>query len=337
MKKRRFINITISVVVALLFVQLAVRGVDLTELWQEMKMATYYWLPFFIAALLISHLLRAERWKLLIENEKESVPRSTLFAGVMLGYVLNNVIPRLGEISRPVYVAKKQGLSSSNLIGTIVVERLFDLATMMILIVFASLYLITDIDLLGQIFGTEAWPWYTYLAVPLFFLLVTAAIWVIYILLDRPETEEPFKSSLLNTVVDKARLFTKGMVSIRHVKNWPLFLLLTAGIWIGYILMTYLPFYMMSFQTAYGLNLSDAVVLTMVSSIGVSIPTPAGIGSYHLLIQQSMWLLYSVPLVSALTYATIAHGVTVLLVFIIGPIALWWDKYSTLKSGTLND
>jgi hypothetical protein len=100
--------------------------------------------------------------------------------------------------------------------------------------------------------------------------------------------------------------------------------------------MTYLPFYMMGLQSAYGLTMSDAVVLTMVSSIGVSIPTPAGIGSYHLLIQQSMWLLYNIPLVTALTYATIAHGVTVILVFIIGPISLWWDKYATLRAGNPN-
>lgn len=336
MRKRRIVNIVISVVVALLFVQLAVRNVDLTELWQQMKMATFYWLPFFVVALLASHWMRAERWRLLLSNEATYVPRSTLFAGVMLGYVLNNVVPRLGEVSRPVYVAKKQGLSSSNLLGTIVVERLFDLATMMLLIVFVSLYLIRDIGLLEQLFGTESWPWYAYLAIPLFFLLVIAGIWVIYKVLNYSDHDEPFSSSIMNSIFQKAKSFTEGMISIRHVDNWPVFLLLTAGIWIGYIFMTYLPFYMMSFQSVYGLTMSDAVVLTMVSSIGVSIPTPAGIGSYHLLIQQSMSLLYNIPLVSALTYATIAHGVTVILVFIIGPIALWWDKYSSLVSGNPN-
>ncbi|PKD43390.1 lysylphosphatidylglycerol synthase transmembrane domain-containing protein [Rhodohalobacter barkolensis] len=336
MKKRRFINILISVVVAALFIQLAVRNVDMSELWQQMKMATFYWLPFFVLALLASHIMRAERWRLLLENENERIPRSTLFAGVMLGYVLNNVVPRLGEISRPVYVARKQGMSSSNLIGTIVVERLFDLATMMLLVLFVSFYLIRDAGLLEQLFGTDAWPWYAYLAIPLFFVLAVAGIWLIYKILNYSDEKEPFNSALLNKILDKARSFTEGMISIRHVKNWPMFLLLTAGIWIGYVFMTYLPFYMMSFQSVYGLTMSDAVVLTMVSSIGVSIPTPAGIGSYHLLIQQSMWLLYNIPLVSALTYATIAHAVTVLLVFIIGPISLWWDKYATLKAGNPN-
>jgi glycosyltransferase 2 family protein len=339
MTKKRAANILISIVVALLFVHLAVRNVDLGELWQQMKMATYYWLPFFVVITLLSHLLRAERWRLLMVNGQKAgegeTPRSTLFAGVMLGYMLNNVIPRLGEISRPIYVAKKTGMSSSNLIGTIVIERLIDLLTMVLLIAFVAVYLIRDTGVLEQLFGTESWPAYSYFVIPAFFAAAFAGIWILYKILKHLDEEKPFENRMMNNVVGKARSFSEGMASVKDVKNWPAFLLLTAGIWIGYILMTYLPFYMMDLQSAYGLNISDAVVLTMVSSIGVSIPTPAGIGSYHLLIQQSMHVLYNIPLVTALTYATIAHGVTVILVFASAPLALFWDKYNSLKRGNI--
>jgi glycosyltransferase 2 family protein len=184
---------------------------------------------------------------------------------------------------------------------------------------------------LHQLFGTEEWPWIVYLIIPLFFLLTAVFLWVLYRILLSLENGSNIRNPLLLKIVEKARSFSEGMISVRYVRNWPLFILLTAGIWTGYIIMTYLPFYMMNLQAIYGLGLSDAVVLTMVSSIGVSIPTPAGIGSYHLLMQQSMWLLYEVPLVTALTYATIAHGVTVLAVFITAPVVLWWDKYNTLN------
>ncbi len=328
---KRVLNILVSIIVAALFVWLAIRSVDLTELWIQMRSVTYYWIPFFIVAMLFSHFLRAERWRLLLISENRSVNRSTLFAGVMLGYVFNNLIPRLGEISRPVYVAKQQNMSSSNLIGTIVIERLIDVATMMFLILLAAIYLVSDLEMLHQLFGTEDWPWFVYLAIPLLFVLVGAGLWLMYKLLLILENKSDISSPLVLKIVEKARSFSEGMISIRYVKNWPLFLLLTAGIWGGYIIMTFLPFYMMNLQDLYGLGLSDAVVLTMVSSVGVSIPTPAGIGSYHLLMQQSMWLLYEVPLVTALTYATITHAINVLAVFLIGPIALWWDKYNTLK------
>ena len=95
--------------------------------------------------------------------------------------------------------------------------------------------------------------------------------------------------------------------------------------------MTFLPFYMMSMQARFGLYVSESIVVTVVSSIGVSIPTPAGVGSYHLFIQKTLTQLYGVPQIEALTYATVTHAVTIALVFLIGPLVLWWDKYQTMK------
>jgi len=330
MNKRTF-NIILSILVAGLFIWLAVQNVNLSELWSQIKTVTFYWYPFFLIAMLFSHFLRAVRWRLLLKSEDKSIPSSTLFAGVMLGYVVNNLIPRLGEISRPVYVAKKAGTDTSNLLGTIVFERLFDLATMLLILLFAILYLVSDLELIQRILGIEGWSAATYLWIPVIILVLIAGIILFYKLLVLLDEKSVITNSIIAKIITSARSFGEGMVSLKNVKNWPLFLILTAGIWGGYIIMTYLPFYMLNLQAAYGVTLSDAVVLTLVSSVGVSIPTPAGVGSYHLLMQQAMWLLYDIPLVTALTYATVVHATTVLTVFAIGPVALWWDKYYTLQ------
>ncbi len=264
-------------------------------------------------------------------SNHQKINRSTLFAGVMLGYVVNNIVPRLGEISRPVYVAKKGNISAGNLVGTIVAERLFDLFIMLFLMVVTMFLLVTDTTQLQQIFGIENWTYLHYAMIPLIFALLLLAVWVFYKLILLIDEKIEFQNPVLSKIVSSGLSFGEGMISLKKVKNWPLFLLLTSAIWGGYIIMTYLPFFMMNMQQVFGLNLLDAVVLTVVSSIGVSVPTPAAIGSYHLFVQQALWLLYEVPLTKALTYATVAHAVNVLFVFIIGPIALWWDKYSTLS------
>lgn len=331
---KKIVNIAVSLLAAGFFIWLALQGINLPEIWDQIQAVTFYWLPFFLVIMIMSHYLRAERWRLLLINEGQKINRSTLFAGVMLGYVVNNIVPRLGEISRPVYVAKKENMSSSNLLGTIVTERLFDLATMIFLIGLAGFFLISDTNVLEQLFGLENWTWQTYLFIPLLFVVFLTAVWGLFRLLIYLEKRKEIENAFFRKMANSVRSFGEGMVSIRYVKNWPLFLLLTAGIWAGYIFMTYLPLFMMNLQAEFGLTLKDAVVLTLVSSVGVSIPTPAGIGSYHLLMQQSMWFLYNVPLVTALTYATVTHAVTVLLVFLTGPVALWWDKYYTLKNST---
>jgi glycosyltransferase 2 family protein len=140
--------------------------------------------------------------------------------------------------------------------------------------------------------------------------------------------ENPFIKKLIAFV----KMFWEGLISIKDVKNWPLFILYSFGIWTGYAVMAYLPLRMLDIHSIYNLGLVEAMVITVISAVGVSIPTPGGIGSYHLFIQQSMWLLYAVPLVTALTYATITHAVTMLLVFLTGGLVLWFDKYYTLKS-----
>lgn len=331
MNTRRILNILVSIIVAGLFIWLAIRNVDMSELWEQIRGVTLYWLPFFIIMLLVSHYLRAERWRLLLTKDYSDIRRSTLFAGVMMGYFFNALVPRLGEVTRPVYVARQHKMSSSNLIGTIVIERLFDMATLLVLALFAALYLVQDLSGFQSLFGTEGWPWYIYLVLPGLFIILGAGIWIIRKVLISMERREQISSPLMAKIVQKGRSFSDGIVSIRHVKNWPLFLLLTAGIWFGYVIMAWLPFFMMNLQEIYGLTITDAVVLTIVSSVGVSIPTPGGIGSYHLLIQQSLWVLYQVPVVTALTYATVAHGATVIAVLIIGPLTLWWDKSRTLN------
>lgn len=328
--KKKGIQITVSVIVAACFLWLAFRGINFSDLWFQMKSATFYWLPFFVVAMTFSHYLRAERWRLLLNKNQSHVFRSTLFAGVMLGYVLNNIIPRLGEISRPVYVARKERISAGNLLGTIVAERLFDLLVMCFLILFAVIMYTGDPVVIEQLFGVTEWRWFHYLMIPGVLVTIIVLIWLFHWIITKLDENGNIKNPFLSKWVVTIRSFSDGMISLQKVRNWPLFLFLTAGIWFGYVLMTYVPFYMLNLQELYGLNLLDAVTLTVVSAIGVSVPTPAAIGSYHLLMQQSMWMLYGVELTTALTFATILHAVNLCMVFAIGPLSLWWDKYYRL-------
>src|SRR5690625_3353828 len=94
--------------------------------------------------------------------------------------------------------------------------------------------------------------------------------------------------------------------------------------------MTFITFFMLDLQMEYGLTLFDAVILTVASSVGVTIPTPAGIGSYHLVMQQTMYLLFDVPPSSGLTYAPVLHIVYFLVILMLPSLPLWSDKNYTL-------
>jgi len=322
---KRILNILVSLIVAGLFFWLAVRNIPLRELWQQLQEASLWWVFPFAIFTLGSHYLRAERWSLLLPGEWK-IRKSSLFAGVMSGYFFNNLVPRLGEITRPVYVARRYGLSKSNLVGTIVLERLIDVISMLVIFVITIIFIIKDTGLVLKIFGTEQWLWYHYALIPLVLVIIFAAILFFYRILLSIERKNRLKNPVLIKIVSVARSFGAGMISVRNIQSWPLFIFYTASIWTAYVVMTYLPFYMFDLPAEYNLNFASALVITAIASVGITVPTPAGLGSYHLFVQQALWIVYGVPPVTGLAYATLTHAGMLLLIFISAPVSLLIDK-----------
>ncbi|MEL7833299.1 lysylphosphatidylglycerol synthase transmembrane domain-containing protein [Fodinibius sp. Rm-B-1B1-1] len=337
---KRLFKIGLALSLGALFLWLAFRNVQLQEVWEHSKGIQFGWLVPFAIAAMFSHIFRAERWRLFIEQDKEDLDRITLISGVLVGYVMNLVGPRFGEVSRPVYVGKKEGLSSSKLMGTIVLERIIDVAVMAFLMVVVSVYVIADLNVLRQIFGDETINFLTnesslltYLWVIFLFFAVAGVGYILMKLLLFLGTKFEF----LNQWVFKAKkafiMFKNGLLAARDVERWWLFILYTIMIWLCYTLMTYIPFWMFDMQEVFGLDMLDALVITVISAIGIAIPSPGGLGTYHYFVKQSLLVLFAIPAVTGIAYATVTHGVMVLFVLSITPIFLFVDKLRSTKAG----
>lgn len=337
---KRLIKIVLALSLGGVFLWLAFRNVNLSEVWAHAKNIDFGWLLPFAMVSLTSHFFRAERWRLLIEHDKKELDRITLVSGVLVGYLMNIVGPRLGEVSRPVYVAKKEGLSTSKLMGTIVLERIIDVVVMVFLMVVVSVYLISDMNLLRQIFGDEAIDFitneptiYTYIGAAITIGLLALGgflAWKLLLYIGK-------KIEVVQDWIDKARealrMFKAGILSIKEVRHWWLFLIYTSFIWFCYTLMTYIPFWMFDMQETFNLDMLDALVITVISAIGIAIPSPGGIGTYHYFVKQSLLVLFAVPAVTGIAYATVTHASMVIFVACITPIALFVDKMRTTKAG----
>lgn len=299
------------------------------------KEMSWGWTFPFTLCLILSHYLRAERWRMLFNDGGVIPHRFTLFTGVMFGYLSNIPVPRLGEVTRPIYVARQVGESNSKIIGTIVLERIVDVLSMLIIMAFVGIFLISDAEILNRLFGIdftnsdEVSSIVGSLAlVGVAALIVGAMLFFMVVRLSKGDTAF---ARFINKVREASKNFFAGVLSIRKLKNWPLFLFYTFAIWGFYILMIYFPFWMFDLHISFELSLADAVVLTMVSAVGISIPTPGGIGSYHYFITYSLFVLYAVPEVTGLAFATITHAATLLLVMLIAPICLAIDKFVVLR------
>lgn len=130
---------------------------------------------------------------------------------------------------------------------------------------------------------------------------------------------EKFKQVLKN--------FKEGLIAVRKVERWGLFILYTALMWFCYIVMSFIPFWMLNLQQVYGLGMIQAVIITVASSIGMALPSPAGLGTYGYFVKKTMVVLFGVPVATSVTYAFITHAVQILMVIIFTPITYAIDKW----------
>jgi len=112
---------------------LAFKDVDLGLLIEEMKKTNYLWL--IIGSFLgvyIGGIFRALRWRYFLNPIKKDIPFNNLFSTMMIGYMMNSIVPKSGEISRPVILAKMEDISRASTFGTIIVERVLDMLTIIV-------------------------------------------------------------------------------------------------------------------------------------------------------------------------------------------------------------
>ena len=343
MRRKKIVRFLLSILIGGFFLWLAFQNVDLGKLWEYFQTINYFWLLPFATATLLSHFFRALRWKLLI-TECQNPPRSpVLFSGVMVGYLFNYVFPRLGEISRSAYVGKRENLSVSNLVGTVILERAIDLACMFLLMATVFVYVIADLNILRSLFGGETIDWMTWLAQPrviLIGILVLAVALPLAYYLARFLVRLATKSNLLKPAADRIKkiiyMFVDGLLAIRKVKKWGRFLLYTLFIWVGYVLMTYFPFGMFDMHETYELGLLDALSVTVISSIGIALPSPGGVGTYHYFVKQALLVLFAVPAVTGLAFAIVLHGTMLILVVVSTPLIVLAERLWIKYSGSVN-
>lgn len=336
MNGKKALKVLASILIGLLFLWLAFKEVAFSEVIESTRGMSWFWILPFAVVTLGAHYIRALRWEMLFTNKEKVPTKTTLFTGVMFGYLVNIPLPRVGEVARPVYVAKQVDESSSKIIGTIVLERIVDVIGMLLLMAFVVVFLIADPQVLSRLFGIDITNPDTQLDL-IFSLLkyggiALVTLGILYWLFKKAgEQTEGKVADLVHKIQKIIRTFVDGVLAIRELKNWPLFIFHSLLIWIFYISMTYIGFFMFDMQGEYGLGFTEATVLTVVSAVGIAIPTPGGIGTYHLFITKALFIFYAVPEATGLAYATIAHAATLLLILVASPTLLAIDKFVVMK------
>jgi uncharacterized protein (TIRG00374 family) len=278
---------------AAFFVWLSLRGLN-GDKWLQLKSAlarANYWLLVpVLLLLLVSHWIRALRWRQLMEPLGYTPSKINTFLGVMIGYFVNLGAPRLGEVVKCTILARYEKIPVDKLVGTIVAERAFDVICL--LLVF-GLTFITQFDVINTLAATYILPVFqgkggeiSYSKIAYILIGIVAFLLLIKFLL--------YKLGHIDIVQKIKSIFLgiwHGLTSVKDLKNKPLFFVYSILIWALYWFSTWFGF--LAIKETSGLGLADALTVLAMGSIGM-IASPGGIGAYALLVQETVGF-YNIP------------------------------------------
>jgi uncharacterized protein (TIRG00374 family) len=276
--------------IGIFFIWLFLRGLTVNEkaeIRESFNYANYWWISIAILLGVLSHFVRAIRWKMLIEPLGHSPKNSNMFFAVMIGYLSNLALPRLGEVSRCTVLSRYEGVPFNKSFGTVITERAIDFS------IFVLLFLINLFLQFGRITKDINEKIYKpleakfHLSIHLtgslsILVLSFTALCLIFFLVFR-------KRIIRNKIYLKIKSLLvgvlEGMKSLINVKNLWLFSFYSLAIYFLYLLMAYLVFFSLPETAHLGI---DAGLATLVFGTISFMVVQGGIGIYPTIVAATL-------------------------------------------------
>ena len=312
------------VVLSVALLAIFLRGANLAVVWTEMKQADAWLIALSAAITVVTMVLRAVRWQYLLAPIGHA-PFAPAFRATTIGFAASAVLPaRAGEVIRPYLLARQQGLSATATFATIIIERVLDAVTCVILL--ASFVLLFDpgmdkanntlyelIELGGLIVGG--------LAIGVLGAMFFAARDPQAVGRWAYKVEHLLPGRLTHALAEVLLRFAEGLAVVRTPRrlfwtlllSFPLWLSIALGIWAVTEAFTIdMPF-------------TGTFLLIALLVVGVSVPTPGGVGGFEAAVQIGLTSFYGVPNDRAVGAALVLHVVSLLPTVVLGFVFLIQD------------
>ncbi|SFQ30903.1 lysylphosphatidylglycerol synthase transmembrane domain-containing protein [Hymenobacter arizonensis] len=297
----------------------AVRDQDLSRIGYHIRSANYYWLGITMFLSVLGYFSRAYRWRMQLEASRQHVPYWNVYHAMMVGYLANIVLPRMGEVIRCSVLRRTSGVPVEVSLGTVITERVIDV------LVLASLLgavLLMEFNKFWAFIQSLFVDKYDSLAanrdVLLLVLGIIGLLAIVFGYLMLRNLDKLRENALFMKVVGFVKGLLAGVFSIRKMENKGVFLLHTAFTWLVYYLMDYLAF--KCFPATYGLDVKAGLAVLTFGAFGMAAPVSGGIGAFHVMVQSTL-LVYGIGKEAGIAYALVVHGAQTILMGLMGAIS----------------
>ncbi len=273
----------------------------ISKLIEDVSNAHFFWVIVPMIIFMMTNVLRALRWKMMLQAMGYEPKFYNLFGTIMVNYLANLGVPRSGEVIRAGLLSKYEDIPMEKVLGTIFTDRIFDVIMLAIVMGLAVLlggqdfiqYLDTNISLSDKLKIITENP------IVSWSLLIITVVGFLFVWQRRGR----LKSSKIGEKIYKIFSgFSDGVKSVKDVSSIGLFAFYTIGIWVLYFFMLYLAFF--SFDPTAHLGPREGLIVFVFGSLGILIPTPGGMGSYHFLVGEALGM-FGISGTDAFTFANI--------------------------------
>ena len=270
----------------------------------------YGWIALSLLFGVFANLFRGWRWRLALEPLGEYPKTANCVYAIFISYASNLVIPRVGEVTRCGVLSKYDGISFPKSLGTVVSERMIDTLCVGLI---TGVVLLLQMPVFATFFaetGTNVGRYAEVLTSGHFYLIILCVLAILvlaFFLIRNIALFAKLKGILQNV--------WQGIVALKDIRQIPLYIIYTLGIWVCYFLEFYLAFFAFDFSA--GLGISAGLVMFVVGTLAVIVPTPNGAGPWHFAVM-TMMMLYGVGKEDAGIFALLVHGIQTFLLILFG-------------------
>ena len=304
-----------------LLLHLAFRGIAFDELGKTLREANFFWIGLSLLFAFLSFFARARRWVLLIEPLGFRPSFMNTYHALMVGYLSNFALPRLGEVTRCVTLGNREKIPVDSLIGTVIIERVIDVVMLLLIMLFL---LFSWMEKFGSFFQEQIYtPMQEKVTAAfggmfLFWLMIIGGLALVVLLLYL--FREPLgRFSLARKAVKFLNGILDGLKTIYKMERKWEFIFHSFLIWFLYILMTWVVVF--ALEATSSLTFVDGVFLLVIGGLGMSAPVTAGFGAFHWITSRGLVFVYGLTLEQGGAYAILAHESNSLLTIILGAIS----------------
>ncbi|MBP6794793.1 MAG: flippase-like domain-containing protein [Saprospiraceae bacterium] len=265
-----------------------------SKLLHDIRHLNWFLISLVMLGFILSNLMRARRWVIMLKPLGIHSGLWETYWAVHLGYFANLALPRMGEIARGGALAKRLKAPLEKVLGTIISDRLLD---MLVLSIFTAIAFSLQTQILYNFLSKKA-------SISIWHLMIVGILGIVGIgfivyLFRTDRVYHPVIEKLKNRLTG----FIAGILSLGKNERPLEMVALSLGIWIMYFAMTVIG--LKAFEPTSKVTLVQGFIVFIIGSLGMIIPTPGGMGPFHVLTMSALGI-YGISSIDGFSYANLS-------------------------------